>query len=144
MIETASDVDRIMAATTVGLCLDSGHLLAAGSEPLAVLNAHVERVEHVHLKDVDASLAADVRAGRLSYADAVSAGMYVPLGSGDVPVGDVLAALDRADYRGWLVVEQDLRLDEIAGAAERALAGAAHARSFLDAYEAARGSEVAS
>ncbi len=144
MIETAADVDRIMAATEIALCLDTGHLLAAGADPLAVLGTHVARVRHVHLKDVDASLAAQVREGKLAYAEAVSAGMYVPLGTGDVPISDVLATLEHADYRDWVVVEQDLRLDAADGAAERAREGAAHARTFLTAHEVSRGREVAS
>lgn len=144
MIETASEVDRIMAMTDVDLCLDTGHLLAAGADSLAVLTAHTSRVQHVHLKDVVASIAEQVRAGHMTYADAVSAGMYVPLGTGDVPLNDVLDVLDRIGYSGWIVVEQDVRLSEVVGAAQHVRSQAELARSFFADRDATRGSEVAS
>ena len=47
----------------VGWCLDTGHLLIGGTDPVQFAREHGDRVKHVHLKDVDGDLAADVRAG---------------------------------------------------------------------------------
>ncbi|PLW71540.1 inosose dehydratase, partial [Streptomyces sp. DJ] len=65
------------------------------------------RVAHVHLKDVDAAAAAAVRSGRTGYAEAVAAGMYRPLGDGDVDVPAIVEALEGDGYDGWYVLEQD-------------------------------------
>ena len=66
-----------------------------------------ERVTHVHLKDVDATVAARLRAGDLSLVEAVQAGVFTTLGSGDAGVARAIAELDRAGYSRWWVLEQD-------------------------------------
>ncbi len=58
-----------------------------------------ERIEHAHLKDVDADLAAKVQSGELTYTQAVAAGMYVPLGAGDVDIAGIVKALEDNGYR---------------------------------------------
>lgn len=111
MIETRSEVDAVLAGSTIPVCLDTGHLLVGGSDPLELAHAVPERIGHVHLKDVDATLAAEVRTGRRSYTDAVRAGLFRPLGVGDVPVAELLDVLHRTGYDGWYVLEQDVMLD---------------------------------
>src|SRR2546425_691351 len=69
------------------------------------------RVRHVQMKDVDAEVAERVRAGDLSYGAAVRAGLYRPLGQGDLDLRSVLDELDGAGYEGWYVLEQDTALD---------------------------------
>jgi inosose dehydratase len=59
------------------------------------------------MKDVDAALAARVRAGRVTYSDAVRRGMYRPLGTGDVDVAAIVSHLRGHGYAGWYVLEQD-------------------------------------
>jgi inosose dehydratase len=63
MVETAGEVSRVLSGSGVPLCLDTGHLLVGGANPAAVARDHANRIAHVHLKDVDAAMAARVRAG---------------------------------------------------------------------------------
>lgn len=110
LVETPEEIDRFVADTDLGLCLDTGHVLIGGGDPVAVAQQHAARIRHVHLKDVDASVAATVTRGERSYTDAVAAGLYRPLGAGDVDVAAVLDALHLAGYDGWFVLEQDTSL----------------------------------
>lgn len=110
MIESGEETHRVLDGSRIGLCVDTGHLAAAGADPGAVVAAAPERVRHVHLKDVDSALAARVVAGELTFADAVREGMFVPLGSGDVDVEGIVTALEGAGYDGWYVLEQDVML----------------------------------
>jgi inosose dehydratase len=110
MVERDSEVRRVLAGSRVGLCVDTGHLAAAGADPVAIVDVDPSRVRHVHLKDVDASLAADVAAGRVPFGEAVRAGMFRPLGQGDVDIAGMVAALERSGYAGWYVLEQDVML----------------------------------
>lgn len=110
LVETPQEIDRFMADTHLGLCLDTGHVMVGGGDPVAVARTHAARVRHVHLKDVDAAVAATVTSGAVGYADAVGAGLYRPLGSGDLDLDAMLSALDGAGYDGWFVLEQDTRL----------------------------------
>ena len=111
MVETGDEVQRVLDGSRIALTLDTGHLLVGGSDPVALARRVPERVAHVHLKDVDVRLAAEVARGRRSYSEAVRDGMYRPLGHGDVDVAALVAALEGAGYRGWYVLEQDVMLD---------------------------------
>jgi len=107
-VETAADVERMLALTEAGWCLDTGHLLIGGVDPAEFARRHGERVVHVHLKDVDMAISQRMRAGELSLVQAVQAGLFRPLGDGDVRVDEVLDGLD--GYERWLVLEQDTAL----------------------------------
>ena len=37
----------------------------------------------------------------------VQKGLFTPLGSGDVPIAEVIKVLEGAGYQGWYVIEQD-------------------------------------
>ena len=57
-IETGKHIDRLLESSSVGLCLDTGHVYLAGTDPVDVARAARGRVLHVHLKDVDPARAA--------------------------------------------------------------------------------------
>jgi inosose dehydratase len=109
-VETSAEVNRFLADSDLPLCVDTGHLLIGGTDPVELVRSHPHRVGHVHLKDVRADLAEAVRDGRISYTDAVARGIYVPLGDGDVDLAELLKLLRDSDYYGWYVLEQDTAL----------------------------------
>lgn len=107
LVENRTEVDRVLSGSRIPLCLDTGHLLIGGTDPLALATNVPERIKHAHLKDVDAALAAKVQSGELTYTQAVAAGMYVPLGAGDVDIAGIVKALEDNGFDGWYVMEQD-------------------------------------
>jgi inosose dehydratase len=107
LIETADQIERAIGAVDVGWCLDTGHLTIGWADPVEFARSHGDRVVHVHLKDVDAKIAADFRAGRQSLVDATRNGLFLPLGKGDARVAEVMDALQAHGYDRWLVLEQD-------------------------------------
>ena len=107
MVETTDDVERLLAGSGIGLCLDTGHLLIGGADPVALAAAHTGRIRHTHLKDVDVSWAGRVQSGAVTYTEAVRQGMYRPLGQGDVDIAAIVGSLEGAGYDGWYVLEQD-------------------------------------
>lgn len=111
MVETRSEVDRVLQGASIKLCLDTGHLLIGGTDPLALTREVPGRIAHAHLKDVDATLAARVQTGELTYTEAVRQGMYTPLGEGDVDVAGIVTTLRANGFDGWFVMEQDTILD---------------------------------
>ena len=112
MVESGPDVQRVLEGSSIALCLDTGHLLIGGTDPAEITRQTPERVAHTHVKDVDAGLAAQVRSGRRSYTEAVRAGMYRPVGSGDVDFESIVGHLRGHGYDGWYVLEQDTILTE--------------------------------
>jgi len=109
-VEQQAEVERFLADSDLDLCLDTGHLMIGGTDPVELAKRFPERVGHIHLKDVREDLAGEVRAGRLGYTDAVGRGMYVPLGEGDVDVASMVRSVRAAGYDGWYVLEQDTAL----------------------------------
>ncbi|MFC9840534.1 sugar phosphate isomerase/epimerase family protein [Rhodococcus sp. NPDC127530] len=107
MIEKNTEVQRVLDGSSIPLCLDTGHLLIGGTDPLELARAAADRITHTHLKDVDAEFAARVQAGELSYTQAVAQGMYTPLGTGDVDVAGVVRTLVESGFDGWFTLEQD-------------------------------------
>ncbi|WP_259782130.1 myo-inosose-2 dehydratase [Aestuariispira ectoiniformans] len=109
VIETEAEVDRLMAETgpSVGLLLDTGHLVFAGGDPYATLERHRDRVVHVHCKDIRADVLARAKAEGWSFLNGVIEGVFTVPGDGSIDyqrVADILAA---QDYSGWLVVEAE-------------------------------------
>ncbi len=110
-VQRPEDVERILERSSVGLCLDTGHLALAGIDPVEVAEAAGDRVRHVHLKDLDGGLARRVLDGDLPFRRAVVEGLFRPLGRGGVDVEGLIRILETQGYRGWYVLEQDTALD---------------------------------
>jgi inosose dehydratase len=108
LVEDGDDIDRVLDASAVRWCLDTGHLAIGGVDPADFAARAGDRVGHVHLKDVDRAVAEQVRAGELSLVDGVRSGLFRPLGAGDLPIGDVISRLQEHGYDGWYVLEQDV------------------------------------
>lgn len=109
VIETEEEIDRLMAGTSpsVGLLLDSGHLVGAGGDPLAVQRRYAERINHVHCKDIRRKVLADVRNRDLSFLEGVLNGMFTVPGDGFIDYTSLFRQLAASDYEGWLVVEAE-------------------------------------
>jgi inosose dehydratase len=110
LVETAADIDAVLAQGEVDWCLDTGHLAIGGTDPVEFTAANAGRIVHVHLKDVDMELAERVRSGELSLVDATRRGLFRPLGDGNASIDKVVEQLDRKGYDRWLVLEQDTTL----------------------------------
>ncbi|WP_174183977.1 TIM barrel protein [Nocardia barduliensis] len=109
-VESEAEVERFLADTDLDICLDTGHLLVGGADPVRLARRHARRIGHIHLKDVSGPLADQVRGGKLEYSEAVRRGLYVPLGAGDVDIAALVHTMRSAGYRGWYVLEQDAAL----------------------------------
>ncbi len=98
-------VTGVLERTGASLCLDTGHLVAAGGDPLAILDRYWDRVSHVHLKDARPSPSGE------AFTDAMQiweTDAFCRLGDGQGKVDEVLGALRAGGYDGWIVVEQDV------------------------------------
>jgi inosose dehydratase len=112
MIETGDEVQQVLDGSSISLCLDTGHLLIGGTDPAELARQAPERIAHLHLKDVDSTIATRVQSGQLTYSDAVREGMYRPLGQGDVDVAAIVRHVRAHGYNGWYTLEQDTILTE--------------------------------
>ena len=110
-VETEAEVERLaewLDPDLVGICLDVGHLLVGGGDPVRALRDLGDRVTHVHLKDVDRSVFEGLRSGALGgFGDAIRARLFTELGAGLLDLDGVIDVLAARGYDGWLMIEQD-------------------------------------
>lgn len=105
------DVERFLESTDpdyVNLCLDTGHIAYYEGDSVELITTYPERIGYVHLKQVDPTVMAKVRADNVVWPEAVALGAMTepPLGVPDMPpVLEALAGLDR-EIKG--IIEHDL------------------------------------
>jgi inosose dehydratase len=112
VIEDADDLQRVLDNADVKLCVDTGHMLSAGIDPVSIVRGDPSRIAHVHLKDISVALAHQIVSGELRFDEAVKGGLFRPLGEGDVDLVGVIASLEISGYQGWYAIEQDCFLTE--------------------------------
>ena len=85
----------------------SGHFTFAGEDPLTMLRKYVDRVGHVHLKDMRLDVVEQVKKNDWSFLQAVRNGSFTVPGDGNVDFDPVFKVLADAHYEGWLLVEAE-------------------------------------
>lgn len=110
-VGTQEEIVRFLDGTDpeyVNLCLDTGHVEYCGADNLAIIERYPDRVQYVHLKQVDPAIRQRARDEQLGFAPAVRLGVMVepPLGDPDMPT--LLAALAGLDRELFCIVEQDM------------------------------------
>jgi inosose dehydratase len=96
---------RVLTTSDAALCLDTGHLVAAGGDPLEILSGWRDRISHVHLKDARPSPTGEPYQNAM---DLWEGDVFCRLGAGEGQVDAVLDSLRASGYDGWIVVEQDV------------------------------------
>ena len=110
VVQTAEEIDRFMAMTDkdkVSLLYDTGHLAYCGEDYLAVLKKYVDRIKHVHLKDIRPAVVEQVKKENLSFLQGVRKGSFTVPGDGSIDFKPVFEILSEAGYEGWLLVEAE-------------------------------------
>jgi inosose dehydratase len=87
--ESPEQIEKVFSRTPIRFCPDAGHLHLGGGDPAELVRRYRDRIEYVHIKDVD------------------DEGMFVPLGTGVLDVPAVLAVLRETGFDGWMTVETD-------------------------------------
>jgi inosose dehydratase len=109
-IEAPWEIEKVLELTSIGLCLDTGHLLLGGGDPVRAMREWKARINHLHLKDARRAVVEQIVAEAAPVAEIWRRQAFCRLGDGDLDVAGVLDAL-RDGYSGWLVVEQDVLPD---------------------------------
>ncbi len=107
-VEAPWEIARVLDVSDVGLCLDTGHLFISGGDPIEAFRQWGDRINHVHVKDAVSAVMEQIITADQPTAAIWSREVFPRLGAGDVDVPGILAELRDLDYKGWLVVEQDI------------------------------------
>ncbi|MEV1131183.1 sugar phosphate isomerase/epimerase [Agromyces sp. NPDC049794] len=107
-VESPDEIDRFLSAVDVDLTLDTGHLMIAGGDPIDAVQRWGERINHLHLKDVDLVELHRVLAAGGGMREVWSSGAFVAFGRGSIDLDAVMRSIDARGFDGWVVVEQDV------------------------------------
>jgi len=109
-VQTTSEIERLMQMTDpslVYLLFDTGHLVFSGENPEYILEKYNNRIKHVHLKDIRADVLEKVKKERMSFLQAVKAGVFTVPGDGMIHYDPLFKVLGANRYEGWFVVEAE-------------------------------------
>jgi inosose dehydratase len=110
-VETPKEVARLcdrIDADLLGLCLDTGHYLFGGGDPVEAVRLYGSRIRHLHLKDVQLPILESARRDGIGFLEAVRRGVFCELGAGGVNLNKVIQDMTAAGYSEWAIVEQDV------------------------------------
>ena len=116
-VETPAEVERFfdaVSATGTGLCLDTGHCVYGGGDPLDEARKYRSLLRYVHIKDIDAPTLGKVRREALDFPQAIAAGVFSQVGRGCIDFTEFFRWLQAEGYSGWMIVEQDVKFGETA------------------------------
>jgi inosose dehydratase len=111
-VESPEETNRFfdaVSATSIGLCLDTGHCYYGGGDPVAIANQYKDLLQYVHIKDIDASVLKESNRKKLTFDEAVGAGVFSQIGEGCIEFPAFFRTLAGNGYAGWCVVEQDIK-----------------------------------
>jgi inosose dehydratase len=109
-VEFEDEIERLLGALppdVVELCLDTGHCAYAGIDPVELYRRHAWRIPYLHLKDVDPDVHRRAVGGGLDFWQAITAGVFCPVGLGSIRFVALARELERQGFDGWATVEQD-------------------------------------
>ncbi|HEY4608186.1 MAG TPA: TIM barrel protein, partial [Ilumatobacteraceae bacterium] len=108
-IEFEDEIERVLADTAADglqLCIDTGHFIYAGVEPVRFLAGHRDRTPYLHFKDINPVVHQKVLSDGIGFFDAISLGVFCPVGQGMVDFGALAAELAKG-FDGPGTIEQD-------------------------------------
>ncbi len=110
-IESLEEINRLMEntdPTLVYLLFDTGHSTVAGEDPVAILKKYINRVGHVHVKDVRGDVFKRLIQEDWSFLTGVKNGLFTVPGDGtEVKWDEIFNILKENNYEGWIVVEAE-------------------------------------
>lgn len=109
-VEAVWEIEKVLELTSIGLCLDTGHLLVGGGDPVRAARDWSKRINHLHIKDARQDVIDDIVGSGAHVMEVWKRPAFCRFGDGNVDVDGVLDAL-RPGYSGWLVIEQDVLPD---------------------------------
>ena len=110
VVQTAAEIDRLMENTDperFTLLFDSGHLAYCGEDYMYVLKKYINRIKHVHLKDIRPEVIEKVKKEHLSFLQGVRLGTFTVPGDGAIDFTPIFDVLAENNYEGYVLVEAE-------------------------------------
>jgi len=109
VIETEEETRRLIESTSdsVKLLIDTGHMLFARGNSIKMTEDFMERIIHVHCKDIRKNVLEKSLKNDSTFRQAFLDGAFTVPGDGCIDYKPFLTVLKKRNYQGWLVVEAE-------------------------------------
>ena len=110
VVQDPDEVERMMANTDpeyVSLLFETGHFTYCGADPLEMVKKYVNRIKHVHLKDIRPEVVKEVKDNDLSFLEGVRRGAFTVPGDGCIDFDPIFKVLEENGYEGYMLVEAE-------------------------------------
>lgn len=110
VVQNPDEVERMMENTDpkyVSLLYDTGHFAYCGADPLEMVTKYIDRIKHVHLKDIRREVVDQVKAENLSFLAGVRLGAFTVPGDGCIDFDPIFKVLADHHYEGYMLVEAE-------------------------------------
>jgi inosose dehydratase len=110
-VETPEECERFFDVTShtgVGLCLDTGHCEYGGGDTVTEAAKFAGVLRFLHIKDVDNQILAEARRDKLTFEQAIERKTFTVIGDGSIDFPGLFRLLQKNNYSGWMVIEQDV------------------------------------
>jgi len=111
-VETPEECERFFDVTShtgIGLCLDTGHCEYGGGDTVTEAAKFAGVLRFLHIKDVDTKILEESRRKKLTFEDAIEDKVFTIIGKGSIDFPGLFRLLDKNNYSGWMVIEQDVK-----------------------------------
>ena len=106
-VEAPEEIEKMLSVSDVGWCLDTGHFLLGGGEPVAALNKWFNRINHIHIKDTTLNLFEKIVEDKAPTTAIWDREIFPIVGQGDLKLEALVEDMHKLGFKGWAVVEQD-------------------------------------
>jgi inosose dehydratase len=111
-VETPEECEKFFDATShtnVGLCLDTGHCVYGQGDSVKEAEKYKEKLRFVHIKDCNNKVLEEARCNQWTFEEAIERKVFTVIGQGNIDFPAFFRTLAKNGYKGWSVVEQDVK-----------------------------------
>ncbi len=111
-VETPAECERFFDVTShtgIGLCLDTGHCEYGGGDTVTEAAKFASVLRFLHIKDVDNKILEEARRKKLNFEQAIEEKVFTIIGQGSIDFPGLFRLLEKNNYSGWMVIEQDVK-----------------------------------
>jgi len=109
-IQNEDEINILLSNTDpylLSLCADTGHLYFAGTDPVSFFKKNINRISHIHFKDLRSEMFNNLDFENDSFLKAVLSGAFTVPGDGCIDFNAISKIIIDSDYTGWIIVEAE-------------------------------------
>ena len=110
VVQSLEETEKLLSGTDpeyVSLLFDSGHFAYCGEDPVAIIKKYINRIRHIHLKDIRPDVVKRVKDENLSFLKGVRLGAFTVPGDGCVDFDSIFKTVEESGYEGFMLVEAE-------------------------------------